>query len=67
MRLICEATKLEEQDVEKLSGILTEMDCDHEKSDTSIIVDYDGPMNQHALAIITAVEAYGCHRVVMTR
>lgn len=67
MRLICEATKLENDDAEKLAKLLRSIGCEPtEVTEDSVLVDYEGEMSKHVLAIIALVEGQGCHRVVMT-
>ena len=67
MRLICEATKLDKEDAEKLAGLLRAIGCEPtEVTEDSVLVDYEGEMSRHVLAIIALVEGQGCHRVVMT-
>lgn len=67
MRLICEATNLTKEQAEKLAELLRAIHCEPtEVTEDSIVVDYEGEMSKHALAIIALVEGQGCHRVVMT-
>lgn len=67
MRLICEVNNLTGEQAEKLAELLRGIHCEPtEVTEDSVIVDYDGEMSQHALAIIALVEGQGCHRVVMT-
>lgn len=67
MRLICEATNLTEEQAKKLAELLRAIDCEPiEVTENSVLVDYEGEMSRHALAIIALVEGQGCHRVLMT-
>lgn len=67
MRLICEATKLTAGEPEKIAKLLRSIGCEPaEVTEDSVLVDYEGEMSQHALAIIALVEGQGCHRVVMS-
>lgn len=67
MRLICEANNLTGEQAEKLAKLLRSIGCEPtEVTEDSVLVDYDGEMSRHALAIIALVEGQGCHRVVMT-
>ena len=67
MRLICEANNLTEKQAEKLAELLRAIHCEPtEVTEDKVVVDYEGEMSKHALAIIALVEGHGCHRVVMT-
>lgn len=67
MRLICEVNHLTEEQAKKLVELLRAIHCEPaEVTENSVIVDYEGEMSQHALAIMALVEGQGCHRIVMT-
>lgn len=67
MRLICEANHLTEEQARKLAELLRAIHCEPtEVTENSVIVDYEGEMSQHSLAIMALVEGQGCHRIVMT-
>lgn len=67
MRLICEATQLTEKQAEKMAELLRAVNCEPtEVTENSVVVDYEGEMSQHVLAIMALIESQGCHRIVMT-
>lgn len=66
MKLSCEASGLTDSEKSKMVNLLRSLHCHPMTDGNSVQVEYEGPLSEHALAIIVAVEASGCHRVVMT-
>lgn len=65
MKLCCRASSLTEVERDKMVNQLEALGCHPEVEETAVEVNYEGSMDNHALAIIVAVEAAGCHFVTM--